>query len=220
MSSNLYSLSHIATPGTDWIFDCNSNREMNNPDLSQNRLRLVPRSTSKGCLAGTPAAPPWTVSVECSVAADTGRIFNALTVPEYMEAWICVPGHHPNCHNVTSHVDHGFQIDHLCNSGAHTRITGAYFSFLKRKLSFSWRPADEPSANGSFVDIRLYGDFERSVLRLRHSGFDTKEEFDWHAALWTASISRLCRLFDKPTVGADHRRSRAGSRRSKLSCAL
>lgn len=220
MSSNLYRLSHIATPDSDWSFDCTSNRKMNNTDLSQNRLRLVPLSTGNGNLTGTPAASRWTVSVECSVAADTRRIFDVLTVPEYMEAWICVPGHHPNCHNVTSHVDNGFQIDHLCNSGAVTRITGTYLTFLKRKLSFSWRPAGEPSANDSFVDIRLYGDFERSILRLRHSGFDTKEEFDWHTELWTASMNRLCRLFDKPTVRTDQQRSRAGSRRSELTCAL
>ena len=95
MSSNLYPLSHIATPNSDWSFDCTSNREMNNTDLSQSRLRLVPRNTGKGNLAGMPAASPWTVSVECSVAADTRRIFNVLTVPEYMETSVLYAGPSP-----------------------------------------------------------------------------------------------------------------------------
>ncbi len=161
---------------------------------------------------------PWTVNMECSVAADTRRIFHALTVPEYMEAWISVPGYHPDCRNVSCHVADGFQIEHLCTSGAATRITGTYISFLKRKLSFSWRPAGVSDARETFVDIRLCGDFEKSILRLRHCGLDSEEEFNWHQALWSASIARLCRLFDRPAMDNDRRSSRASRRRSELFC--
>jgi uncharacterized protein YndB with AHSA1/START domain len=154
--------------------------------------------------------------MEYSLAADTRRIFNALTVPEYIEAWICVPGFHPDCQNVTCSVAHGFQIEHRCDSGAITRITGTYCSFLKRKLSFSWRSAGASGGEESLVDIRLRGDFERSILRLRHRGFKSEEEFNWHAALWSASIARLSRLFDKPAMGANDHRPRGQRRRSEL----
>jgi uncharacterized protein YndB with AHSA1/START domain len=169
-----------------------------NETVHQSRTR-----GSKTSISTVSASSPWTVAVECSLAADTKRIFNALTVPEYIEAWICVPGSHSNCQNVTCRVSHGFQIEHHCNSGSTTRITGTYFSFLKRKLSFSWLPASEPGSADSFVDIRLYGDFERSILRLRHRGFASEDEFHWHAAFWTASIARLSKLFLLPGVGAD-----------------
>ncbi len=159
---------------------------------------------------------PWAVELECSLAADTRRIFDALTVPEFIEAWICVPGSHHDCQNVTCRVAHGFQIEHRCYSGATTTITGTYFSFLKRKLSFSWRPAGVPGMADSFVDIRLVGDFEKSILRLRHSGFTSEAEFKWHNALWAASITRLTRLFHLPTNRADQHRSAVRGRRPEI----
>jgi len=162
--------------------------------------------------------PSWTVTLECRVAADTRRVFDALTVPEYIETWICVPGHHPACSNVTSRVADGFQIAHHCSTGPSTKIIGTYCSFLRRKLSFSWRPADGSECLDSFVDIRLYGDFERSILRLRHFGLGSEDEFDWHSALWSASLARLCGLFDRPTLSNESRRQRSGKRRQEVYC--
>lgn len=158
--------------------------------------------------------------MECSLAADTRRIFNALTLPEFIEAWICVPGIHHGCQNVTCRVAHGFQIEHRCNFGPTTRITGTYFSFLKRKLSFSWKAAGMPGPEDSFVDIRLQGDFERSILRLRHRGFASEEEFKWHNALWAASITKLARLFDGSINSVDHHQPRIRTRRAVVLCEL
>jgi uncharacterized protein YndB with AHSA1/START domain len=182
------------------------------PDLSKS-LRHRPGPVSKQDIAGGPTVPSRTITMECSLAADTRRIFYALTFPEYIEAWICVPGSHPECRNVIRRFAHGFQIEHLCNSGPSTGIEGKYFSFVKRKLSFSWRPAGSPATRDSLVDIRLYGDFENSILRLRHFGLDSEEDFNWHSALWSASLARLRKLFEKPRVGADQHRLRAGGRR-------
>lgn len=142
---------------------------------------------------------PRTIHLQCSVAADTQRIFYALTVPEYIETWICVPGCDPECRNVTCRVAQGFEIQHHCESGAMTKISGTYFSYLKRKLSFSWRPAGMKETRDSLVDIRLYGDFEKSILRLRHFGLESEEEFNWHLSLWSASVARLSKLFGDST---------------------
>ena len=154
--------------------------------------------------------PTRTVNLEFRLAADTRKIFDALTVPEYIEAWICIPGHHPECSNMTSRSAHGFQIEHHCRSGASTKITGNYRSFMRRKLSFSWRPAHGPETPDSFVEIRLHGDFERSVLRLRHFGLESEDDFNWHSALWSTSIAKLCRLFESPSLSSEPRRQRAG----------
>ena len=163
------------------------------------------------------ASASLTFSMEFSLAADTLRVFNALTVPEYLETWLCVPGHHPECRNVMHRAGDKFQIEHSCDSGTAIRIAGAYASLLKRKLSFSWQPTGGPEANESLVDIRLYGDFERSILRLRHFGLQPGHDFNWHAALWSESIARLGRLFERATGAAP--RERPGSRRrSEVYC--
>jgi hypothetical protein len=52
----------------------------------------------------------------------------------------------------------------------------------------------------TFVDIRLCGDFERSRLRLQHTGFRSEEHCKWHQALWSESLRRLCEMFE-PRLG-------------------
>jgi len=189
---------------------------MNNSHQIPSILRQQTHQVINRDTVSVSGAPSWTVRMECSMAADTERIFCALTVPEYIEAWICVPGYHPECHNQTSRNAHGFQIEHYCRSGKATKISGTYRSFLKRKLSFSWRPMRGSAAKESFVDIRLHGDFENSILRLRHFGLDSEDDFNWHSALWSSSIARLCRLFNRPAADREERRQRARKSRSEL----
>jgi uncharacterized protein YndB with AHSA1/START domain len=183
---------------------------MKNLSPISNILRPQTREVINQDSVSVSDAPSWTVDLKCSVPADTQRIFSALTVPEYIEAWICVPGYHLECRNLTSSNANGFQIEHYCRSGKATKISGTYRSFLKRKLSFSWRPTRGSVARESFVDIRLQGAFERSILRLRHFGLDSEDDFNWHSAFWSSSIARLCKLFDRPAADLDERRQRAG----------
>ncbi len=208
------------------VTNCASSTEVDlglQPWLSMNDTlvssRIVRRRLHGRSARGSATAleiSPWTVEMECNLAADTRRIFDALTVPEFIEAWICVPGSHQDCQNMTCRVAHGFQIEHRCSSGSTTRISGDYFSFLKRKLSFSWRPAGVPGTGNSFVDIRLHGNFEKSILRLRHRGLASEEEFKWHHDFWTASIARLSRLFDLRTGSVEHGRPSVRRRRPEM----
>lgn len=177
-----------------------------------------PSARSREEVGGSYETPSWTINLQCSVAADTRRIFYALTVPEYIEAWICIPGCHPECRNVACRVARGFEIEHCCGSGAMTRVSGTYFSFEKRKLSFSWRPAWVADTQDSLVDIRLYGDFEKSILRLRHFGLKSEKDFNWHLSLWSASVARLGGLFGGSALTSDQRKPRMNWEQSDLLC--
>ena len=172
------------------------NREMSAPRAATTRFKCIPHASSKDACSSGCARSNWSVNIECRLAADTRRIFNALTVPEYMETWICLPDAPPDCRVQVSGSANGFQIEDPRASGTATRITGSYLSFLTRKLSFSWSFGSTASNMLSTVDIRLCGDFDKSVLRLRHRGFDLEHDVKWHAALWFASVTRLARLFD------------------------
>ena len=140
------------------------------------------------------------------MAADTRRIFDALTVPEYIETWICVPGYHSECRNVTCRLTHGFRIEHFCNSGPATRIDGTYLSFLKRQTKILLENFGPATTRESLVDIRLYGDFEKSILRLRHFGLESEEDLSWHSALWATSMTRLRKLFHRPRLATLRKR--------------
>ena len=159
--------------------------------------------------------PSSTFSLECSLAADTRRIFDALTLPEYIETWLSIPGHHAECRTMTFQVGSGFEIQHLCRTGAATRIIGKYLSFHKKKLRFSWRQVGVSGAQESYVDIRLYGDFEKSILRLRHFGLDSEEDFHWHATLWSASIAKLGALFGRATTESPRAQNTSGRTRDR-----
>jgi uncharacterized protein YndB with AHSA1/START domain len=192
-------------------------------NISPRFVRSVNRQPARigvDTIACVAEPPSWTVNLERRVGAETRRVFDALTIPEYIEMWICLPGHHPECRNVTSQLTHGFQIEHHCSSESSTRIVGTYCSYLKRKLSFSWRPTHGSEKRDSLVDIRLRGDFERSILRLRHFGLDSEEDFHWHSALWSASIARLCRMFDgsSPNNETGQRRPKATREIGSDSC--
>ena len=134
------------------------------------------------------------IKIEIRLAADTRRIFEALTIPEYMELWMSMPGSHPVCSSRVSRVADGFIIDHFCGSNPPIRIAGTYLMCLRRKLAFTWSVSGPCIRPSSFADIRLSGDFGKSILRLRHSGFASSEEYSWHDAFWRSSLSRLSRL--------------------------
>lgn len=134
------------------------------------------------------------IKIEIRLAADTRRIFEALTIPEYMELWMSMPGSHPVCSSRASRIDDGFIIDHFCDSKPPIRIAGTYVVCLRRKLAFTWSVSGPCIRPASYADIRLSGDFGKSILRLRHSGFASLDDYSWHAAFWRSSLSRLSRL--------------------------
>jgi uncharacterized protein YndB with AHSA1/START domain len=177
-----------------------------------------PKGRSNRSISGLLATSPWNINLECRLAADMGRIFNALTIPEYIEAWICLPGCPTECWNSTRRIADGFQIEHQCHSGAVTTVNCAYVSLLKRKLSFLWRPTGALEMTESLVDIRLRGDFECSILRLRHSGFASEEEFEWHSDLWAGSLTKLSKMFSGSVKGADIRELRVRRQQSGELC--
>ena len=134
--------------------------------------------------------------MEFSIRADTRRLFHALTVPEYLETWLCLPGHHLGCSTAATRIKDDYLLEHYCGTSAALSITGSYLVCRRRNVSFSWNVNGDLLVPETRVDIRLRGDFENSRLLLMHSGFASSADYAWHKALWTASMGRLMRLYD------------------------
>ena len=163
------------------------------------RFHPIPGSISE--IAVLHDEPTWMVRLECSVAAETQRIFQALTLPEHMESWLSLPCCGSNNRNRAFAAQDGFSVAHACSDGhPFTTIAGEYATCRTRKLRFSWTVAGDVVLDRTVVDIRLSGDFGRSVLRLQHSGFRSEPDCRWHQALWSASLERLCKFFDPSLV--------------------
>ncbi len=131
-----------------------------------------------------------------SVNADRRRVFHLLTIPEYMETWLLVPGRHKQSSmNVTSDST-GFQIQYFDEHGAPASLVAAYQTCRTAKAQFFWRRNGAAVSNPSFVKIRLNGDFGRTTLNLSHSGLGSEADRRWHSQLWDQSLQKLSSLFE------------------------
>ena len=158
------------------------------------------------------------VRLDVSIQADTRRLFHALTDPEYQEAWLTLPGHHRGCSTIARRYDEDYLIEHFCDGGRQCiLISGRYLIRRRHHAIFSWRVDRDIYVPETEVEIHLRGDFERTGLILRHSGFSSRRDSAWHWDLWNASISSLAGLYaksDRPRSIPDRDRERIRQPRS------
>ncbi|HLY40221.1 MAG TPA: SRPBCC domain-containing protein [Terracidiphilus sp.] len=138
---------------------------------------------------------PYTICASIRVRAETRRLFQALTSPEYLEAWMCIPDAATRWPLVATHGLSGFLIESFDLDSDWIRILAAYTAFRRRRLSIHWSTERKHQIRESAVAMRLHGDFEYSVLSLCHAGFGSFDEVAWHRQLWAASLGRLAKLF-------------------------
>jgi uncharacterized protein YndB with AHSA1/START domain len=164
-------------------------------ELPDSLQRSGPDCVTNVCLPHRTIAPssPATIAMSAGVDADAQRIFQALTVPEFLEAWIALPGAAPG-EVIASPEENGYRL-HQCIAGrVALRITGAFLFCHQRKIRLVWRKADGARHNRSVLDFRIRGNFGSSVLELRHMELDSTEEISWHRELWQGSLKRLASL--------------------------
>ena len=134
------------------------------------------------------------IAVSSSVNADKQRIFQLLTIPEYIEAWLRLPGDY-GLQNVVSRTNKGFRIEVGGSPATAMTITGLYMILRRSKLRFTWHKQNGEDEAPSLVMIRLHGEFARTRLCLDHIGLKSEEERVWHEKLWKASLDALSSLF-------------------------
>lgn len=160
---------------------------------TQSSLLLDVREENR-LAASAGSAAQWTIAMSINVDADALRIFHALTVPEYLEAWIAMPGHAEDSAVVASPAANGYRLDHYAAGSVAVSITGSYLFCHHRKMRLCWRKTRKPDRSDSLVDFRVRGNFGSSVLELRHTAIASIEEYHWHQALWCGSFEKLASL--------------------------
>ena len=134
------------------------------------------------------------ISLAVRVHADRQRLFQLLTVAEYMEAWMCFPRAGSEDQVAITNDSDSFRIDHFQSRRMDFTITGHYRTCRRGKLQFTWRKDTPESSSTSAVQIRLYGDFDRTKVCLTHSALNLHTERAWHEELWHNSLRRLSAL--------------------------
>jgi len=140
------------------------------------------------------SAAQWTIAMSIAVDADAVRIFHALTVPEYLEAWISMPGSGEDSAVIASPAENGYRLDQYAAGSLTVSITGSYLFCHHRKMRLSWRKCRKVVCCDSLVDFRLRGNFGSTILELRHSDLASAGEYLWHQALWRSSLDKLASL--------------------------
>ena len=154
----------------------------------------LPVSASQVRNASGPSPVESLLALTMSVNADRQRIFQALTLPEYVEAWIAPSG---ECRQrrAVSVTPEGFRIEVPDSRSPDSSIRGSYLTLRRSKLIFTWQKGWPSDAPMSMVTIRLNGDFDRTEIVLNHAGLSCRREYEWHRTFWHESIRRLSSLF-------------------------
>ena len=161
--------------------------------MSTNTFQRIPVGVIREWKGYSPTVEPLSISVMASVNADRNRIFQALTVPEYIEAWFSAPGAIGGRTQVFSAADF-LSINYSCPWEERGTILCAYKVRRRNKLLLTWEPVMPSGAARSMVKIRLLGDFGRTTVHVTHVGVTFSNQH-WHKALWESSLKKLGRLF-------------------------
>ncbi len=136
----------------------------------------------------------WAINLSIDVDADARRIFQALTVPEYIEVWISLPDQTGDSVIQAAEEGNGYRLNHYAAGRRTVSIKSSYLFRHQRKMRMFWEKTLEANRFESLVDFRLRGNFGCSVLELRHTGMCSFVEFDWQLNLWHNSLGKLASL--------------------------
>ena len=140
------------------------------------------------------------IAVSIKLGADKRRVLQALTLPEYLEAWISYPGCRRGCIVRASRIACSYRIDFVYDGLLDASISGSFRVLQNDKLLLTWRRFGVCEEAQSVVNILLQGDGCSSLLELRHTGLPSKAEYEWHQKLWGASLRNLSKLFQTQLV--------------------
>jgi uncharacterized protein YndB with AHSA1/START domain len=140
-----------------------------------------------------PTEDSFSISATTSVNADRHRIYQALTEPEYVEAWFSAPGALAGSTAAFSEKN-SLSISYFCTPQQQFRILCSYQVRRRSKLVFTWQHFTHAEATLGVVKIRLHGDFGRTIVHVTHVGL-TLSERELHECLWVSSLRELSKLF-------------------------
>lgn len=161
---------------------------------------LADRMHSTGELCNQTELSRWDICLHTAIHADIRRVFNAVTMPEYREAWICPPDANDKCHVVALQTRVCYRIDIYRADALDTRITGSQRKWQPEEMEFTWRKRCESLSIQTMVHIHLHDKSGGTALDLVHSGFTSAAESLWHQRLWSKSLEKLTWLLEQYRV--------------------
>lgn len=143
-----------------------------------------------------PGADRWDIYEQRTIRADVRRVFHAVSMPEYREAWVCSPNADNRTCVVASQGDATYQIELYRAERLEASIAGLIRKWELQEMVFTWQRKPGTGSAETIVCIRLRDIAEGSCLDLAHSGFTSAADMGWHKQFWDASLEKLAWLLE------------------------
>jgi uncharacterized protein YndB with AHSA1/START domain len=137
------------------------------------------------------------IAKRVTVETDANRLFQALTRPEYLEAWVTLPNDNDECYLVAWTQPDSFRLDHYRNGRRDLMIHGGYRLCRRRKMLFTWRLSGDAAGSESLVYVGLHGNFTSTILEIHHRSITSVSAYEWQQEMWNNSLDRLTKLFER-----------------------
>jgi uncharacterized protein YndB with AHSA1/START domain len=134
------------------------------------------------------------IAMTVLIPSDASRIYQALTRPEYLEAWIALPGDDGAGYLAASQQGDSYRFDHYRDGRRDVAISGAYRLCRRRKMLFTWTVSGDRATTETLVYIGLHGRFGSTLLELHHRGISCLQDRAWQEEMWNRSFERLSQL--------------------------
>lgn len=142
-------------------------------------------------------ARPSEISASVGIRAEVGRILYALSTPEYMEAWLHLPGvERLECHSERRSFAR-FRIDMFSTNKKLTSIYGSCLLSKPNRVTYHLERDHAGIRSKSVVDISLRSGPECCTLALRHRGLTNEDEQAWQSTMWQLSLAKLSLVLER-----------------------
>jgi hypothetical protein len=141
-------------------------------------------------------SPPFDIFGGTRIEAETRRVLYALTMPEYLEAWLRFPDiNRIECHPEQRSYDK-FRIDLFSSGAREGSIHGSCLLSMPNRVTYLWERRHLALRFKSIAEIWLYRGDRHCTLRLRHSGLESLQDSEWHLLMWRLSLEKLCAILN------------------------
>jgi hypothetical protein len=139
----------------------------------------------------------YTVALAYRVEAASSRVIFALSMPEYIEAWLQAPnvdGLRLTFHYLTQEA---FGIELYCAERLQTSIHSSCRIVSANQVQYKWKTISSIAVSETAVDLQIRNSSGGCILGLQHSGFRDTQESAWYCRMWQESLAGLGRLMRK-----------------------
>jgi Activator of Hsp90 ATPase homolog 1-like protein len=137
------------------------------------------------------------VALSFQFRADSSRVFYALSIPEYIEAWLQAPDTDDLHFAFNQVAEETFRIDLYRGEALQASIDASCWVVGTNQVRYIWKTISPIDTTETIVDMKLLAGSCGCVLALKHSGFNNPAETARCRRMWQQSLERLGRLVEK-----------------------